>query len=324
MRPLTRRQMLATAAAAPLLAVRAVAAGYPDRPVRVVIPYSAGGVPETIMRLLSVSMEKRLGQRLVLEAKPGAAGNIGTQEVARAAPDGYTLLVAATNNFAINQFVLKMTFDPLKTLAPIAKVADVPLVLFSNPQVPARTLKEFIAYAKANPGKVNYGIPSLGTVNHLLMERLKRAAGVDIPAVPYKGSPPALLALLKNEIQIFPIGLAAVHGYYREGKVTALAVATEKRIPMLPEVPTLIESGFPGFVASNWFGMAAPAGTPPQILDTLAAAVSEAQQTKLVTDRFATMGMLVPHETRQQFAASIKAEAAVWQETARRAHISIQ
>lgn len=314
----------ATALCATIGLTPASAAGYPDHPVKVVVPFAAGGPTDVMARLIAQKMSEDLKQQFYVENRPGAGGNIGMAEVARAAPDGYTLLVAATNNFAINQFVLKMTFDPLKTLAPIAKVADVPLVLFSNPQVPARTLKAFIAYAKSNPGKVNYGIPSLGTVNHLLMERLKRAAGVDVPAVPYKGSPPALLALLKNEIQVFPIGLAAVHGYYREGKVTALAVATEKRIPMLPEVPTLIESGFPGFVASNWFGMAAPAGTPPQILDMLAAAVSEAQKTKLVTDRFATMGMLVPHETRQQFAASVKAEAAVWQETARRAHISIQ
>src|SRR6476660_4788500 len=132
------------------------------------------------MRLLAVSMEQKLGQKLVIEAKPGAAGNIGTQEVSRADPDGYTILVAATNNFVINQYLLKMSFDPLATLAPIAKAADVPLVLFSNPEVPARTLGDFIAQARANPGKLSYGIPSLGTVNHLLMERLKQTTDADI------------------------------------------------------------------------------------------------------------------------------------------------
>ena len=151
MRTMTRRQILTAAAAAPFLATRANAAGYPDRPIRVVIPYAAGGVPETITRLLAVSMEQRLGQKLIIEAKPGAGGNIGTQEVVRAAPDGYTILVAATNNFVINQFVMKqMTFDPMATLAPIAKLADIPLVLFSNPEVPARTLQEFIATAAAS------------------------------------------------------------------------------------------------------------------------------------------------------------------------------
>jgi tripartite-type tricarboxylate transporter receptor subunit TctC len=175
-------------------------------------------VAENIMRLLAVSMEQRLGQRLIFEAKPGAAGNIGTQEVARAAPDGYTLLVAATNNYVINQFVIKMTFDPIATLAPIAKAAEVPLVLFSNPEVPARTVREFIDYARANPGKANYGIPSLGTVNHLMMERLKQTTGVEITRVPYRGSPEATLALLKNDIQLFPIGLAAVGGHFKEGR----------------------------------------------------------------------------------------------------------
>jgi tripartite-type tricarboxylate transporter receptor subunit TctC len=321
---ITRRQALAAAAVAPLLAGRAKAAAFPERPIRVVIPYAAGGVAEAIMRLFAVSMEARLGQKLVLEAKPGAAGNIGTQEVARAAPDGYTILVAATNNFVINQFVLKMTFDPMATLAPIAKAAEVPLVLFSNPAVPARTLEAFIAYAKANPGKVNYGVPGLGTVNHLMTERLKQATGTDITCVPYRGSPPATLALLKNDIQLFPIGLAAVGSNFAEGKLTALAVATEQRIPMLPDVPTMAKSGFPGFVASNWWGMAAPAGTPDDVLDILAQGVFEAQKTALVRERFTAMGMLVPDLPRPQFAGSLKPEADLWLETVRRGKIVIE
>jgi tripartite-type tricarboxylate transporter receptor subunit TctC len=324
MRRITRRQVLATAITAPYLATRARAAAYPDHPIRVIIPYTAGGVAENIMRLLAVSMEQRLGQRLVLEAKPGAAGNIGTQEVARAAPDGYTLLVAATNNFVINQFVIKMTFDPLATLTPIAKVAEVPLVLFSNPKVPARTVREFIDYARANPGKANYGIPSLGTVNHLMMERLKQTTGVEITRVPYRGSPEATLALLKNDIQLFPIGLAAVGGHFKEGRLSALAVATEKRVPMLPDVPTMDESGYPGFVASNWWGMAAPAGTPDDILDRLAQAVAEAQQTDVVKDRFNALGMLASDQSRRQFAETVKSEADLWREIVQRGKITLE
>jgi tripartite-type tricarboxylate transporter receptor subunit TctC len=321
---LTRRQALAGAVLAPIVATRARAAGYPDRPIRLVSPYAAGGVGETIMHLLAVSMEPRLGQKLIFEAKPGAAGNVGTEEVARASPDGGTILLAATNNFVINQFVMKMTFDPLATLAPIAKAAEVPLVLFSNPTVPARTLGELVAYAKANPGGVNYGVPSLGTVNHLMMERLKQTTGTDITCVPYRGSPPAVLALLKNEIQVFPIGLAAVGTSLSDGKLTALAVATKERVPMLPDVPTIAESGFPGFVASNWFGLAAPAGTPDGVLDTLAQAMFEAQSTALVKERFASLGMLVPTLSRQQFAASLKSEAEFWRETVERGRISIE
>jgi tripartite-type tricarboxylate transporter receptor subunit TctC len=324
MKRITRRRLLMTAAAMPFVMTRARAANYPDRPIRVIIPYTAGGVAENIMRLLAVSMEQRLGQKLVLEAKPGAAGNIGTQEVARAAPDGYTLLVAATNNFAINQFVIRMQIDPVAALAPIAKAAEVPLVLFSNPEVPARTLREFLDYARANPGKANYGIPSLGTVNHLMMERLKQTSGVEITRVPFRGSPEATLALLKNDIQLFPIGLAAVGGHYKEGRLTALAVATERRVPMLPAVPTMAESGFPGFVASNWWGIAAPAGTPENVLDTLAQAVAEAQKTDTVKERFAILGMLSPEQTRPQFAASVSAEAALWREIVQRGKITLE
>jgi tripartite-type tricarboxylate transporter receptor subunit TctC len=324
MKRITRRRLLMTAAAMPFVMTRARAANYPDRPIRVIIPYTAGGVAENIMRLLAVSMEQRLGQKLVLEAKPGAAGNIGTQEVARAAPDGYTLLVAATNNFAINQFVIRMQIDPVAALAPIAKAAEVPLVLFSNPEVPARTLREFLDYARANPGKANYGIPSLGTVNHLMMERLKQTSGVEITRVPFRGSPEATLALLKNDIQLFPIGLAAVGGHYKEGRLTALAVATERRVPMLPAVPTMAESGFPGFVASNWWGIAAPAGTPENVLDTLAQAVAEAQKTDTVKERFAILGMLSPEQTRPQFAASVRAEAALWREIVQRGKITLE
>jgi tripartite-type tricarboxylate transporter receptor subunit TctC len=194
---LTRRRALANALIGALSATRARAA-YPHRPIRVVSPYAAGGVGENIMRLLAVSMEPRLGQKLIVEARPGAAGNLGTEEVARARPDGETILIAATNNFVINQFVIKMTFDPLAALTPITKAAEIPLVLFSNPQVPARTLQEFIAYTKANPRNVSYGVPSLGTVNHLMMERLKQITGMDMTCIPYRGSPPAVLALMKK------------------------------------------------------------------------------------------------------------------------------
>jgi tripartite-type tricarboxylate transporter receptor subunit TctC len=306
---LSRRQVLIGSALAPLAAH---AAHYPDRPIRVIVPYTAGGLAETILRMLAVSMEARLGQKLVIEAKPGAAGNIGTQEVARADPDGYEILVAATNNFVINQFLLKMSFDPLTALTPIAKVADVPLVLFSNPSVPVRTLPEFIAYARAHPGELNYGTPSVGTVNHLLIERLKQTTGIELTHVPYKGSPEALLGLLKNDIQLFPIGLSI-----------GLAVAAGQRLRMIPGVPTMSEAGFPGFTASNWWGMAGPAGTPDDVADTLHKAVVEALATQPVTARFLEMGMLAPEITRQQFAASLKAEAALWSETIARGNIKI-
>jgi tripartite-type tricarboxylate transporter receptor subunit TctC len=217
-----------------------------------------------------------------------------------------------------------MPVDPLTALAPVAKLADVPIVLFSNPSVPARTLAEFIAYARANPGKLNYGTPSSGTVNHLFVERLKQAAGLDIAHVPFRGSPPATMALLANEIQLFPVGLAAGAGHLRDGTLTALAVATERRLPALPEVATVIESGFPGFTASNWWGMAAPKGTPDAVVRLLHRAVAEALGEAAVAERFAALGLLVPPETREQFASSLKPEADLWLEIIQRGNIAIQ
>jgi tripartite-type tricarboxylate transporter receptor subunit TctC len=319
----TRRQVVVATALAPFAPRVARAATYPERPIRIIVPQAAGGVAETILRLLSVNMEQRLGTKIFIESRPGAAGNLGTIEVARAEPDGYTVLVAAANNFVINQFLFKMPIDPLVALMPVAKIADVPLVLFSNNSNEARTLDDFIKLAKANPGKFNYGTPNAGTINHLFMEKLKQTAGIDVVHVPYKGSPPAMLGLLSNEIQIFPIGLGVGEPYMREGKVKALAVATEHRMSQLPEVATVIESGFPGMTASNWWGMAVPRGTSVPVVQTLFDAVTEAMKDPTVAQRFEQLGFLLPTESTQYFAAEISTEAGTWSETIKRGNISI-
>jgi tripartite-type tricarboxylate transporter receptor subunit TctC len=324
MHHLDRRKIIVAAAATAFFRSPAEAATYPDRPIRVIIPYSPGGVGDAIMRLLSPRIENTLGQRLVIESKPGAAGNIGTLEVARATPDGYTLLVAAANNFVINQSLMKMPVDPLSALTPIGEVAEVPLVLFSNPSVPVSNLAEFIGYVRANPGKVSYGSPSNGTVNHLFIERLKQATGIDLTHVPYRGSPPAVLALLANEIQLFPVGLAAGAGHLQDRKLTALAVATEKRLPMLPAVPTVIESGFPGFTAANWWGMAAPKDTPVDIVERVRQPLQEALISPAVVDWFTSMGLLLPQGTRQEFVASLHAQAVLWSQVIQRGKIAIE
>jgi tripartite-type tricarboxylate transporter receptor subunit TctC len=321
---LSRRELVIGTALAALSARTARAATYPERSIRVIIPYTAGGVAETVVRLLAPGMEQQLGQKLIIEAKPGAGGNLGTLEVARADPDGYAVLVAAANNFVINQLLMTMPLDPLVALTPVAKLADVPLILFSNPNVPARTLGEFIAYARANPGKLSYGSPSVGTVNHLFIERLKQLTGVDIVHIPFHGSPQATMALLANDIQLFPVGLAAAAGYLREGKVTALAVATRHRLPMLPDVPTVIEAGFPDATAANWWGMAVPRGAPETAVDALDRAVRAAARDPTVIERLTTLGMLVPEETRADFAASLKPESELWAETIRRGNIKLE
>ena len=324
MRKFSRRMLILWGLAAILPALPAGAQDYPNRPIRVVLPYAAGGVSDAIMRLLSVTMEEKLGQKLVLEAKPGAAGNIGTADVVRSAPDGYTVLVAATNNYVINQFTMKLDFDPLDALVPVAKIADVPLVLFSNPEVPAKTFAEFLAYAKTRPGKLNFGSPSPGTVNHLLLERVKQKAGVDMVHIPFRGSPPGIIALLTNEIQLFTVGLTAGAGHLKDGKLTALAVATNKRLEQLPDVPTMIESGLPGFTGSNWWGMAVPKGTPAPVIAKLREAVAAALKDPKVIERFKTMGLLIPDESPEEFAAGLKAEAELYSDVVKKGNVQLR
>src|SRR5262245_63016333 len=296
-------------------------ARYPDRSIRVIVPFAAGGVGDSVMRILAPRMEQVLGQKLIIEAKPGGAGNLGAREVARAEPDGHTILVAAAGNFVINQFLTRMPFDPPAALTPIAKVAEVPIVFFAHPSLPARTLGELVAHARANPGKLNYASPGNGSINHLVVERLKQVADIDIIHVPFRGSPPAMLALLTNQVQLFPVGLVIGASHLQDGKLTALAVTTEKRIPALPDVPAAGEAGLPHLTISNWWGMAAPNGTPEPLIRVLDQAVVEALSDPTVVERFAALGLLVPTQTREQFAASLKPEAVSWSEIVRRGKI---
>ncbi len=307
-----------------LFAPAAQAQDFPNRPIRVVLTYTVGGVSDGIMRLLAPKMEEVLGQKLIIEAKPGAAGNIGVIEVAKSPPDGYTLVVTATNNFVINQFTMKMPIDPLTALVPVAKLADVPLVLFSTPAIPAKNFAEFMDYVKAHPGKVNFGSPAPGTVNHLLLERVKQLRGLDMQHITYRGSPQGVMALLQNDIQLFTVGYAAGVGHLKDGKFTALAVATDQRLAELPEVPTLIESGLAGFVAANWWGMAAPAGTPESVIRKIREAVQAALREHNVIERYKTLGLVIPKESPDQFAASLKAEAGLWSDTVKKGNIEVQ
>ena len=323
-----RRQILCAGMAASLAGFRARTARsqthYPQRPIRVIVPFAAGGVGDAAIRVLAPRLEQKLAQKLVIESKPGAAGSIGTLEVVRAAADGYTILVAAAGNFVINQFLIKMSFDPLAALTPVAKVAEIPIIFCSNPSVQAHDLAQFIAYARAHRGKLNYGSPGNGSVNHLLVENLKRVADIEIAHIPYRGSPPATLAAIANEIQLYAIGLAAVAGHLKEGKLTALAVTANQRLPMLPEVPTVVEAGFPSLAISNWWGMAAPKQTSESVIGVLNQAIVETLSDTTVVERFAALGMLVPTQTREQFVASLSAEADLWSQIIERGKIVIE
>jgi tripartite-type tricarboxylate transporter receptor subunit TctC len=291
------------------------AADYPERPIAVIVPYAAGGAGDTIIRLLSPGIERSLGQPLIIDNRSGGGGTIGAQAVGKAAPDGYTLLFGATNNFVINQFLFpNLRFDPLAAFALITKVADVPTVLFTNSLMPARTLTEFIAYAKANPGKFSYASPSIGTTPHLAVERLKQLTGIDLVHIPYRGAPLAMQALIANEVQLYLAGWGVGRSHVEAGDVRALAVASARRVPSIP-LQTAIEGGVPNYVTSNWWGLAAPQGTPQPVLDRIYRAITTALADATVLRRLDALGFVAGGDPPTKFLEDSNAEARVWAET---------
>jgi tripartite-type tricarboxylate transporter receptor subunit TctC len=302
----------------------AIAAEYPERPVTVVVPYAAGGAGDVLIRLLQPAIERELKQPLVIDARPGGGGTIGAQTVAKAAPDGYTLILGAANNFAINQFMFpQIKFDPLAEFALITKVADVPAVLFTNPAVPAKTLGEFIAYAKANPGKLSYASPSVGTTPHLAVERLKQLTGIDMVHVPYRGAPPAMQALISNDVQLYLVGWGIGRSQVASGRARALAVASEKRVPSIP-LPTAVESGVPNFVTSNWWGLAAPRATPQPVQDKIYRAMAAALADPGIAKRLDELGYVPRGTPSRTFRDEVDSEAKIWSETISRGKLAVQ
>jgi tripartite-type tricarboxylate transporter receptor subunit TctC len=320
---LSRRAFVTAAAATALMPRRAFAA-FPDRPVAVIVPYAAGGAGDMIMRLIAPAMEKALGQPLVIDARGGGGGMIGAKAVSGATPDGHTLMMGATNNFVINQFMFpKTSFDPLGEFIPITRVAVVPSVMYMNPSVPVKTLGEFVAYAKANPGKLSYSSPSVGTTPHLAVERLKQLTGIELVHVPYRGAPPAMQALVTNDVQLYLAGWGVGRAFVESGRAKALAVASDKRLPNVPDVPTASESGVPGYIAENWWGLAAPKGTPQPVIDALHEAVKAALQDPAVANKLSDLGFLPGGETPAQFATNVKAEADIWRETVAKGKLAV-
>jgi tripartite-type tricarboxylate transporter receptor subunit TctC len=289
---------------------------YPSRPLHVIIPFGSGSLADAVPRLIQPALEASLGQRLVIENRPGAGGNVGAQAVVSATPDGYTVMMAATNNLVINQYMFRdMKFDPLTDLVPVSLVVDVPLILQVNPAVPAHTLGEFIAYAKANPGKLNFASPSPGTLPHLAMEIFARSAGLDLVHVPFKGGGPAMNALISNEVQAMLIGYATTAGQVKAGKVRPLAIASAKRLAALPQVPTFAEAGFPDLQAAvpgNWWGMVAPKGTPAPIVHRLAAEIAKALADPATRKKYEDLGLTPVGSTPEEFAAGLPDQARKW------------
>ena len=269
------QRWLQLASRSPPLSAFAQTSDYPNRPVRVLVAFTAGGTTDILARAVSQKLSERLKQQFIVDNKPGGGGNIGTELAARAAPDGYTLIVNSVGPIAVNPSLYKkLNINPLVDLVPIVQIADVPNVLVVHPSVPANTLDEFIAYMKANPGKLNYGSTGIGTSSHLSGFMLSQRTGADTVHVPYKGAD-ALNDLLTGRVQFMFATIPSVIQHIQAGKLRALAVTSAQRSRSLPDVPTVAEKSFPGFEAGSWFGFFAPKGTPQNVIAELNKAVND-------------------------------------------------
>ena len=306
-----RRSVVALAAAAALPGIAfAQAADYPNKPVKVVVAFTAGGTTDILARAVSQKLSERLKQPFVIDNKPGAGGNLGTELAVRAAPDGYTLIVNSVGPIAVNPSLYrKLNVNPLTDLVPVVQIADVPNVLVVHPSVPARTLEEFVAYAKANPGKLNYGSTGIGTSSHLSGFMLSQRSGAETTHVPYKGAD-ALKDLLAGRVQFMFATIPSVIQHIHSGGLRAIAVSSAKPSRSLPGVPTVAEKGYPGFEAGSWFGFFAPKGTPEPVIAELNKAVNEALpslEAQMVREGADPVG-----GSPQQFAGFVQKEYEKW------------
>ncbi|ADX47725.1 protein bugT-like protein [Paracidovorax avenae ATCC 19860] len=308
-----RRGLIAAAAACALLPGLAAAQAFPSKPITIIVPFAAGGTTDILARIIAQGMGAELGQSVVVDNRAGAGGNIGGQVAARAPADGYTLFMGTVGTHAINAALYrKMPFDPVKDFAPLTRVANVPNLLVANPAQPFKTVQELIAYAKANPGKINFGSSGSGSSIHLSGELFKSMAKVDMQHVPYKGSAPAVTDLLGNQIAIMFDNMPSAIQHVRSGKLRAIAVTTAKRSPELPDVPTIAESGVPGYEATSWFGMFAPAATPAPVVAKLNATIVKVLAQPDIRKKLAEQGAEAAGETPAQFADFIQKESVKW------------
>ncbi len=314
------RPRLAALAAALLAAVATTAPGaqeFPARPVRVIVPFSPGGAVDGPMRVIAQELGKRWGQQVVVENKPGAGATIGSEIVAKAAPDGYTLLLASQTNAISATLYTKLPFDPVEDFVPITLIGREPGVLVVNPAFPPKTFQEFVAYVKARPGQVDYASSGNGSGQHLFMALLASQTGMQLTHVPYKGSGQATTDLLGGQIMVSIPGSAGMVGHIRAGKLRPLAVTGSTRSPQLPDVPTVMESGVPGYEAYVWMGLLAPKGTPAAIVEKIQRDVAAALQTNEVRGYMATAGIEIVGSTPAEFGAFFRAERAQWAKVVR-------
>jgi tripartite-type tricarboxylate transporter receptor subunit TctC len=285
---------------------------YPTKPVRLVVPFPAGGTTDIIARATAQKLSEAWGQQVIVDNRPGAGGNVGSELVAKSAPDGYTLLMGTVGTHAINpSLYAKMPYDHVKDFAPVILVAGVPNVLVVNPELPVKSVPELIAYAKASPGKLNFASSGNGTSIHLSGELFKAMTGVQMTHVPYKGSAPALTDLVGGQVQLMFDNLPSSLAFIKAGKLRALAVTSTARAAALPDVPTVADF-VPGFEASSWFGILAPAGTPPAIIAKINGEVTKWLATPEAKDKLTAQGANAAGGSPQDFAKHIQAETAKW------------
>lgn len=315
----TPRQFFLTAGSALLLAGSAMnilpaqaAQDFPSRPITLVVPFPAGGTPDILARILSESLAKRLGQPLIVENRAGASGNIGAQAVARAKPDGYTLLMCAFGCSVAPALYTPAPYNAVKDFAPVSMVGTVPSVLVVNPKVPFQDVSGMIAFAKANPGKLNSASSGIGTSAHLATELLNTEAGISLTHVPYKGAGQVAADLLGGQVDMYFDNLPASLANIRSGKLRALAVASRERSSSIPDVPTFAQAGLPDFVITPWFGIMAPAGTPEPVLTQLNAAFVAALTSPDVGERMEQLGVQTAAGSRQELGDFVAAETARW------------
>ena len=310
-------------AAGSLWAEAAVAQSFPPRPVRVVVPYTPGGGVDFLARVVARKLGEKWSKGVVVESRPGGNTIIGTDYVAKSAPDGTTILLCTTG-FSVNISLMpKLPYDTLKDFAAVALIAMAPNVIIAHPSVPAAALNELIAYAKANPNKLTYGYPGVGTASHLAAELFKSQAGIDAVGVAYKGTQPMLAAILGGDIN-YMLDLTGSLSYVRAGKLRALAVTSNKRLKSFPDIPTVAESGLPGYEAITWYGFVVRAGTPPEIVDLISHEINEAIKSPDAYERITSQGIEVLGSTPQEFDRYIHDEANKWAKVVREAHITVE
>ena len=320
-----RRQFLQLATAfatAPAITRHAWARDYPARAIRMIVPFPAGGGADTTGRVIGQWLSDRLGQPFVIENRPGGGTNIGTVAVATAQPDGYTLLVANAGNAINASLYPKLNFNFIRDLVPVAGMVRAPHVLFVAPTFPAKTVEDLIAYAKANPGKINYASAGTGTANHIAAEMFKMMTGVDMVHVPYKGGAPANLALMSGEVQVMFADVLSVAGLMKAGTIRSLAIATNNvHLAMLPGTPT-VAATVPGFDTSSWWGICAPRGTPGEIVNKLNAEINRGLADPKIKQRFAEMGVLILSGSPEDFGKMIADETEKWGKVVKFANVS--